>query len=177
MALIAVGILLVFLYVRSKAKRLAHCFYLVKPHLLIVRNIKYLFIFRSYCRRILGSNIFGESIIFFVGFVIKIAYKKVSFLFTGDAEKSEESDIIKSGKNLKSDVLKVGHHGSTTSNTYKFLKCVSPKYAVISGVPKEKIVTRLNSFCEKIYRTDKDGTVKAYSDGENINFKTEKSVA
>ena len=109
--------------------------------------------------------------------VIKIAYKKVSFLFTGDAEKSEESDIIKSGKNLKSDVLKVGHHGSTTSNTYKFLKCVSPKYAVISGVPKEKIVTRLNSFCEKIYRTDKDGTVKAYSDGENINFKTEKSVA
>lgn len=109
--------------------------------------------------------------------VIKITYKKVSFLFTGDAEKSEEADIIKSGKNLKSDVLKVAHHGSTTSSTYKFLKCVLPKYAVISGVPKEKVIIRLNEFCDKIYRTDKNGTIKAYSDGENINFKTEKSVA
>lgn len=109
--------------------------------------------------------------------VIKITYKKVSFLFTGDAEKSEEADIIKSGKNLKSDVLKVAHHGSTTSSTYKFLKCVLPKYAVISGVPKEKVMIRLNEFCDKIYRTDKNGTIKAYSDGENINFKTEKSVA
>ena len=109
--------------------------------------------------------------------VIKITYKKVSFLFTGDAEKSEEADIIKSGKNLKSDVLKVAHHGSTTSSTYKFLKCVLPKYAVISGVPKEKVMIKLNEFCDKIYRTDKNGTIKAYSDGENINFKTEKSVA
>lgn len=109
--------------------------------------------------------------------VIKITYKKVSFLFTGDAEKSEEADIIKSGKNLKSDVLKVAHHGSMTSSTYKFLKCVLPKYAVISGVPKEKVIIRLNEFCDKIYRTDKNGTIKAYSDGENINFKTEKSVA
>ena len=112
--------------------------------------------------------------------VLKITYKNISFLFTGDAEQPEESAIINAGFNLKSTVLKVAHHGSNTSSTYKFLGKVSPKYAVISvgpdrsNLPKEKTLKRLNKFCDKIYRTDMNGTVIFLTDGEKIEVKTEK---
>ncbi len=65
--------------------------------------------------------------------ILKIYYGETSFLFTGDAETEAEMEAVKSSKNLKSDVLKVGHHGSTTSSTDSFLKEVSPKIAVISS--------------------------------------------
>ncbi len=112
--------------------------------------------------------------------VLKITYKNISFLFTGDAEQPEESEIINAGFNLKSTVLKVAHHGSNTSSTYKFLGKVSPKYAVISvgpdrsNLPKEKTLKRLNKFCSNIYRTDMNGTVIFLTDGEKIEVKTEK---
>ena len=61
--------------------------------------------------------------------VIKLTYGENKFLFTGDAEKSEEDDIW---SNIKCDVLKVGHHGSATSSSANFLKKVDPTYAVIS---------------------------------------------
>ena len=112
--------------------------------------------------------------------VMKITYGEVSFLFTGDAEKPEEEDIINSGENLKSTVLKVGHHGSKTSSSYNFLSKVKPAYAVISvapdksNLPKEIILNRLNKFCDKIYRTDENGTVIMRTDGKKIKFETEK---
>ncbi len=112
--------------------------------------------------------------------VMKITYGEVSFLFTGDAEKPEEEDIINSGENLKSTVLKVGHHGSKTSSSYNFLSKVKPAYAVISvapdksNLPKEIVLNRLNKFCDKIYRTDENGTVIMRTDGKKIKFETEK---
>ena len=70
--------------------------------------------------------------------VIKADYGENSFLFTGDAEKLVEDEILESNYNIKADVLKVGHHGSSTSSSEKFLNKVSPKYAVIScGVNNE----------------------------------------
>lgn len=112
--------------------------------------------------------------------VAKITYKNTSFLFTGDAEKDSEDDLISSGANLKSTVLKVGHHGSKTSSTQKFLSAISPKYAVISvgpdsnNLPKDSTIERLKKNNIKTYRTDKNGTVVFVSYGNNINVFTEK---
>ncbi len=112
--------------------------------------------------------------------VMKIKYNNVSFLFTGDAEKVEEEDIINSNADLKATVLKVGHHGSKTSSSYNFLSKVKPKYAVISvgpdksNLPKEIILKRLDKFCDKIYRTDERGTIILSTDGNDIKMKSEK---
>ena len=64
--------------------------------------------------------------------VLKLNYGSTSFLFEGDAEQESEQKILKSGADVKADVLKVGHHGSRTATSDEYLKAVSPKYAVIS---------------------------------------------
>ena len=110
--------------------------------------------------------------------VLRITYKGVRFLFTGDAEKAEEQEILSKKYDISADVLKVGHHGSTTSTTQKFLHAVSPKYAVIS-VSKDKhrirkpyVMDRLKKFCgDDIYVTGESGDIIALTDGENIEFK------
>lgn len=114
--------------------------------------------------------------------VIKAEYGENSFLFTGDAEKLVEDEILESGYNIKADVLKVGHHGSSTSSSEKFLNKISPKYAVIScglnndyGHPHKETLSKLKERNIKTYRTDLEGTVVAQSDGKEISFSTEKS--
>ena len=109
--------------------------------------------------------------------VVKIEYKDVSFLFTGDAEKAEEYSMLKSGRNLNATVLKVGHHGSTTSTTANFLKAVHPKYAVISSEDKQNknsVIKRLEESCERVYKTYENGNIIFITDGKNIDIKTEK---
>lgn len=121
-----------------------------------------------------GKNLNDTSL------VLKMTYKNVSFLFTGDAEKAEESDIIDAGYNLKVDVLKVGHHGSRTSSSENFLKKVSPKFAVISvgpdksNLPKEEILKRIEKYCKNIHRTDLNGNIIISTNGKNIKVKDEK---
>ena len=121
-----------------------------------------------------GKNLNDTSL------VLKMTYKNISFLFTGDAEKSEESDIINAGYNLKSDVLKVGHHGSRTSSSENFLKKVSPKFAIISvgpdksNLPKEEILKRIEKYCKNIHRTDLNGSIIISTNGKNIKIKDEK---
>lgn len=107
--------------------------------------------------------------------VIRISYNNTSFLFTGDCEKEEENDILKNNTNIHSDVLKVGHHGSSTSTTKDFLDAVSPKIAVISvgkdnsyNHPSSSTLSTLKKYGCTIYRTDKDGNITLKSDGENI---------
>nr|WP_294670496.1 MBL fold metallo-hydrolase [uncultured Ruminococcus sp.] len=114
--------------------------------------------------------------------VIKADYGENSFLFTGDAEKLVEDEILESNYNIKADVLKVGHHGSSTSSSEKFLNKVSPKYAVIScgvnneyGHPHKETLEKLKERNIKTYRTDLEGTVVAQSDGKEIRFSTEKN--
>lgn len=87
------------------------------------------------------------------------------------------------GFNLKADVLKVGHHGSSSSTTAHFLEKVNPKYAVICvgknndyGHPHEELIKRLAEKNIKIYRTDRDGTVIAVSDGKTVRFNKEPST-
>ena len=105
--------------------------------------------------------------------IIKISYGHNSFLFTGDAEEEIEQEIITNNFNLKSDVLKVAHHGSSTSTTKSFLDSVKPKIAVISvgknnsyGHPTKDTLNKLKE--SKVYRTDINGNIVITSDGNTI---------
>lgn len=107
--------------------------------------------------------------------VLRLKYGTTSFLFTGDATEKIENIIL--NKEIKSDVLKVSHHGSSTSNSLSFLKRVSPTYAVILvgegnsyNHPHDVVLNRLYELNTKVYRTDRDGTVVASSNGTLINF-------
>lgn len=109
--------------------------------------------------------------------VIRLDHGENSFLFTGDATQEVENSII--GRRIDVDVLKVAHHGSSTSSTTTFLKTVKPKYAVIEvgsgntyGHPSSNILSRLENLGAKIYRTDRDGTIIFGSDGENLDIRT-----
>lgn len=110
--------------------------------------------------------------------VIKCTYKNVSVLFTGDATKVTEAEMIANYKDkLKSDVLKVGHHGSRESSSAVFLSAVSPKYAIIScgkdnsyGHPHEETLNRLNNINAIIKRTDESGSIMFISNGNTIEF-------
>ena len=109
--------------------------------------------------------------------VIKLYYKNTSYLFMGDATTTIESNILE--EDIKSDVLKVGHHGSKYSSSAKFLKKVYPKYAIISvgknndyNHPSDIVINKLNKIGTTIYRTDKDGTIILKSDGEGITIDT-----
>ena len=113
--------------------------------------------------------------------VLKITYGNTSFLFTGDAESDEEEEILNSGADLKSTVLKVGHHGSRTSTSYPFLREVMPQYAVISvekgnsyGHPNEETLSKLSDAGVEAYRTDESGDIVMTSDGNSINIVTAK---
>lgn len=113
--------------------------------------------------------------------VIKLDYKNNSFLFTGDAEKLAEKDILSTGIDLHSDVLKVGHHGSSSSTSNEFLDKVEPKYAVISvgegnsyQHPHTETLEAFNNNGIIVYRTDRNGTIVATSDGQTISFDVEK---
>lgn len=114
--------------------------------------------------------------------VMKVTYGDTSFLFTGDAEREAEQDMINAGYDLSADVLKVGHHGSDTSSSYTFLREIMPEYAVIScgrnnsyGHPHEEPLSRFRDVGAQILRTDECGHIVARSDGENITFETQKN--
>lgn len=113
--------------------------------------------------------------------VLKITYKNVSFLFTGDIEALAESDILDNYKKseLSSVILKVPHHGSHTSSTADFLDAVDPEIAVIScgrfnrfKHPHSGIVKRYNDFRIELHRTDKEGTIFISTDGETYTIKS-----
>ena len=98
-------------------------------------------------------------------------YKDFSMLFTGDIEKIAEEQILQEYRNnlqiLKSDILKVAHHGSKTSSTEEFIDAVKPKFALIGvgenntfGHPNDEVIKRLEKLGVKIYRTDQMGEIK-----------------
>lgn len=116
--------------------------------------------------------------------VLRIVYGDTSFLFTGDAEREEEEDILDTGEVLKSTVLKVGHHGSDSSTSYPFLREVMPEYGVISvgtgntyGHPTQEVLSRLSDAGVTVYRTDLQGDIICTSDGAEVTFRTAKDTA
>ncbi|MEW5692165.1 MAG: helix-hairpin-helix domain-containing protein [Candidatus Hydrogenedentota bacterium] len=127
-----------------------------------------------------------------VSIVLKLIYGKISFLLAGDIEQELEREVTIYVKDyLKSTVLKVPHHGSATSSTARFLKCVDPDYAVICvgaknsfGHPKPEVLERYKEMFSKkffnpeknLLRTDMHGTIEFYTDGEKLTVRTEKQA-
>ncbi len=108
--------------------------------------------------------------------VARLTYGENSFLFTADSPQKIENYLASVYKeNLKTDVLKVGHHGSKTSSSELFIEYVSPDYAIISvgkdnsyGHPHEEVMNRLKNFGISILRTDELGTIQMRSDGSKL---------
>lgn len=108
--------------------------------------------------------------------VLKVKYGNTSFLFTGDAEKTSENEIT---ADISADVLKVGHHGSNSSSTKKFVEKVNPKYAVFEvgdhnsyNHPNEDIVKRYEKIGAEIFRTDEKGNITIKSNGKELTVIT-----
>ncbi len=115
--------------------------------------------------------------------VLKVDYKDISFLFTGDAETEVESELISKGYDLKADVLKCGHHGSSTSSHPRFIDAVNPAVAVIScgknndyGHPHRETLNTLNTRKTETYRTDILSTITAATDGSTVTFYSEETA-
>ncbi len=108
--------------------------------------------------------------------VLRLRYGSVSFLLVGDLEKEAEDSLVHMyGEKLKSNVLKVGHHGSKNATKENLLRFVRPKYAVISagtgnryGHPSKDVLERLDNMGAKILRTDEKGTIIMKTDGVKI---------
>ena len=112
--------------------------------------------------------------------VLWLSYGKTRFLFTGDAERVSEAEMLASGFDLSADVLKVGHHGSKTSTTEPFLQAVIPTYAVVMvgrenryGLPDSDVLKRILDAGAILLRTDKHGTIVFTSDGETLMLQVE----
>ena len=120
---------------------------------------------------------------------IRVDYGNNSFLLCGDAEKEAEEDMVANGLSLKADVLKVSHHGSSTSSSQVFIDRADPEYAVIScgknndyGHPHKEPLELFQKKHIKVLRTDQLGTIVAVSDGTKVTFpgvgdRTEPKVA
>lgn len=113
--------------------------------------------------------------------VVRFTYGETNFLFQGDAEKASENDVLAAGFDVRADVLKMGHHGSKTSSTEKYLRAVSPKLAVIScgennsyKLPSDSVLQRLTALGIEYRRTDRNGTIVVMSNGKEITVQTEK---
>ena len=111
--------------------------------------------------------------------VTELTHGNNTFLLTGDAETESEADMLKNGVLEDIDVLKAGHHGSSTSTGSEFLEIVKPEYAVIScgagnsyNHPSGSVMKRLGEYGVRVFRTDLQGSIIAESDGKTICFTT-----
>ena len=138
--------------------------------------------FKIYClfpykQYLLNQNSLNEdNNLNFSSLVFKLKYGNTDVLFTGDIEKEQEEMLANNyGDFLKSNLLKIPHHGSKTSTSIPFILAVNPDYSIIfCGLynqyrfPSSLILNRLKNINSEIFRTDNDGAVIFESDGENI---------
>lgn len=115
--------------------------------------------------------------------VLRIDYGKTSFLFCGDAEQEVETKIIEAGYDVSCTVMKVPHHGSDTSLSYRWLNEAMPEYGVISvgennqyGHPCENTLSKLRDADVQVYRTDMQGHIICVSNGSNVSFSVQKNL-
>jgi len=112
--------------------------------------------------------------------VMRMTYGKVSFLFIGDAEGPELTTILNSKADVRAQLLKLGHHGSSTSTSRSWLRAVAPEVGIISvgentyGHPHRETLELLAEFGIKVYRTDQHGTITVVSDGAAYRISTER---
>lgn len=111
--------------------------------------------------------------------VIRLSYGRTAFLLAADIGVSAEMDIVASGREVQSDVLKSPHHGSLTSSSPDFLQKIDPHYVVISvgeknqyGLPAGEVLQRYSEFGAEVLRTDLHGAVQISSDGRALSVRT-----
>lgn len=128
-----------------------------------------------------SDNMISDNSINNNSLVCKLNYKNYSMLFTGDIEAIAEKAILKKySKNLnilKSDILKVAHHGSKTSSITEFIEKIKSKYAIIGvgednkfGHPSDSTIQNLEKANIRIYRTDKMGEIEMKTNGKEIKI-------
>ena len=128
-----------------------------------------------------SDNMISDNSINNNSLVCKLNYKNYSMLFTGDIEAIAEKAILKKySKNLnilKSDILKVAHHGSKTYSITEFIEKIKPKYAIIGvgednkfGHPSDSTIQNLEKANIRIYRTDKMGEIEIKTNGKEIKI-------
>ncbi len=115
--------------------------------------------------------------------ILKLSFGRRSFVFTGDAELDEQKELIRLAANLKTDVLKIPHHGSRYLLP-ELVELADPEAAVISvgahntfGHPAQSTIDLLNRTGVKVYRTDLDGAVIIQTDGYNLEVRKGKKTA
>ena len=111
--------------------------------------------------------------------VMRLDYGRHSFLLTGDAGETEETELLAANQSLACDVLKAGHHGSKHSTTPAFAIAAKPRYGIFScgkrntyGHPNPGVVNRLKAIGAAIYRTDTQGAITFHSDGVTLSAET-----
>ncbi|MBI2881793.1 MAG: DNA internalization-related competence protein ComEC/Rec2 [Candidatus Tectomicrobia bacterium] len=110
--------------------------------------------------------------------VLRLTHGKVRVLLTGDLERKGERVLIRSGQDLRAEVLRVPHHGSSTSSSPALLREVRPRAAVISagrpwmGHPSRAVLSRYEGLGTAVFRTDWDGAVRVWSDGETYRVES-----
>lgn len=119
----------------------------------------------------LNGNLNDDSI------VMKATYGKVSFLFTGDAEQNAEEGMLSRDEDLGADILKVGHHGSSTSSTESFVDAVDPEVSIMSvgqdnkyNHPDQGVLSRFEDKGVDLYATKDNGTIVVNTDGEDYDI-------
>jgi competence protein ComEC len=107
--------------------------------------------------------------------VMKLQFKNVSMLLAGDIEKEAEGRMLRKGYSLKADMIKVAHHGSSSSSSPFFLEKVRPAYAIFSvgernigKLPHPDVLKRYEQLGSRILRTDKHGAITVVTDGKDI---------
>ncbi|WP_175631810.1 ComEC/Rec2 family competence protein [Virgibacillus siamensis] len=113
--------------------------------------------------------------------VLQVSFKKIDFLLMADVREKQEEQLIKK-YNLDSEIIKIAHHGSSTSTSIDFLKEVSPQLAVISygkendfGHPVNRVIDNLDKVKADIYSTAVYGDITIRSDGNSYMVLTEKT--
>lgn len=111
--------------------------------------------------------------------VIKLQFKNIKVLLTGDIEEEAEYRMLMKGLSLKADILKIPHHGSLSSSTLPFLQRVQPIYAILSvgnrdrgRLPHPEVMKRYERLGIKVFRTDQQGAISITTDGENMKVKS-----
>ncbi len=111
--------------------------------------------------------------------VLKLRYGTVEILLTGDVERETDRALLAWGEHLQADVLKVAHHGSSTSSSLPFIRGVGPQWAIISvgtfnrfGHPADSVLRALCDAGAQVVRTDLHGAIRLRSDGANIAVST-----
>jgi competence protein ComEC len=111
--------------------------------------------------------------------VIKLRFKNIVLLLTGDVEKEAEERMVRKGYPLGAHILKVSHHGSSSSSSLIFLEKVNPDHAIISvgertigRLPHPEVIERYKRLGSKIFRTDQHGAITVMTDGERVEIKT-----